>query len=131
MAVMKHKTFETALRANGIGEEGYEKPNHAQMENTKNTPAKANKVYFEILVNGDNVSSEKLEISTRNRGRKKSKVSCVDTGGYSLHITIRSYGSSNIIGAAMVPAIALPSAIFSPWCLDKYAMTIKVINPDK
>ena len=54
----------------GIGEEGYEKPNNAQIENTKNIAARVNKVYFDILVNGDNVSSEKLEISMRNRGRK-------------------------------------------------------------
>lgn len=70
MAVIKHRIFETALRAVGIGEEGYEKPNKAQIENTKNIAARANKVYFDILVNGDNVSSEKLEISMRNRGRK-------------------------------------------------------------
>ena len=95
-------------------EEGYEKPNKAQIENTKNIAATANRVYFDILVSGDNVSSEKLEISMRNRGRKKSKVSCIETGGYSFHITIRSNGSSNIIGALMVPTIALPSAIFSP-----------------
>jgi len=114
MAVMKHRTFDAALRANGIGEEGYEKPNNAQIENTKNIAARVNKVYFDILVNGDIVSSEKLEISIRNKGRKKSMVSCVDIGGYSLHITTRSYGSSNIIGADIVPAIALPSAIFSP-----------------
>jgi hypothetical protein len=114
MAVMKHRIFDVALKAKGIGEEGYEKPNKAQIENTKNIAARANKVYFDILVNGDKVSSEKLEISTRNKGRKKSKVSCADIGGYSLHITIRSYGSSNIIGADIVPTMALPSAIFSP-----------------
>ena len=34
MAVMKHRTFDTALRTSGIGEEGYEKPNNAQIENT-------------------------------------------------------------------------------------------------
>ena len=70
MAVMKHRTFDTALRANGIGEEGYEKPNHAQIENIKNIAARVNKVYFDILVNGDNVRSEKLEISTRSSGKK-------------------------------------------------------------
>jgi glutamine phosphoribosylpyrophosphate amidotransferase len=70
MAVIKHRIFETALRAVDIGEEGYEKPNKAQIENTKNIAARVNKVYFDMLVNGDNVSSEKLEISMRNRGRK-------------------------------------------------------------
>jgi len=114
MAVTKHRTFDTALRANGSGDEGYEKPKSAQIENPKNIAASVKNVYFDILVNGDNVSSERLETSMRNRGRKNSKVSCMDMGGYSLHITIRSYGSSNIIGAARVPAIALPSAIFSP-----------------
>ncbi|MGZ3618844.1 MAG: hypothetical protein ACXVAV_17830 [Ktedonobacteraceae bacterium] len=36
-------------------------------------------------------------------------------GAYVLHITIRSNGSSKIIGAAIVPTMALPNAIFSPW----------------
>ena len=67
---MKLRTFDTALRASGIGEEGYEKPNNAQIENTKNIAARVNKVYFDIFVNGDNVRSEKLEISMRNSGRK-------------------------------------------------------------
>jgi hypothetical protein len=90
MAVAKHRIFDAALKANGIGEEGYEKPNNAQIENTKNIAASENMVYFDMLVNGDNARSEKLEISTRNRGRKKSKVSCADIGGYSLHMTTKS-----------------------------------------
>jgi hypothetical protein len=49
MAVTKHSTFETALRANGIGEEGNEKPNSAQIENTINIAARVNNVYFDIL----------------------------------------------------------------------------------
>jgi hypothetical protein len=114
MAVMKHRIFDVALKAKGIGEEGYEKPNKAQIENTKNIAARVNRVYFDILVKGDKVNSEKLEISTRNKGRKKSKVSCVGMGGYSLHITIRSYGSSNIIGADIVATMALPNAILNP-----------------
>ena len=44
MAVTKHNTFATALRANGIGEEGNEKPNSAQIEKDINTAAKLNKV---------------------------------------------------------------------------------------
>ena len=35
-------------------------------------------------------------------------------GGYVLNMTIRSNGSSNIIGAAAVPTKALPSATFHP-----------------
>jgi hypothetical protein len=60
MAATKHNIFETALSTVGMGEEGYEKPNKAQIENTKNPAATANKVYFDIFVSGDNVSSEKL-----------------------------------------------------------------------
>ena len=70
MAVMKHRIFDTALRASIMGEVGYEKPNKAQIANTKNIPAREKKVYFEIRVIGDIVNREKLEISTRNRGRK-------------------------------------------------------------
>jgi hypothetical protein len=58
MAVMKHRTFDNVLRAIGIGEEGYGKPNNAQIENTKNIAARVNRVYFDILVNGDSVSTK-------------------------------------------------------------------------
>ena len=67
---MKHKTFDSALKTKSMGEEGNEKPNKAQIANTKSTPAREKNVYFDIFVIGDNVSREKLEISTRNRGRK-------------------------------------------------------------
>jgi hypothetical protein len=50
MAVMKQRTFDNVLRAIGIGEEGYGKPNSAQIENTKNIAARVNRVYFDILV---------------------------------------------------------------------------------
>ncbi len=69
-AAMKLRIFDTALRANGIGREGYEKPNKAQTANTKNIAAKEKKVNFDNFAKGDNISSEKLEISTRNKGRK-------------------------------------------------------------
>ena len=67
---MKQRIFDMALRASGIGEEGYEKPNNAQIENTKKNAAKVYRVYFDIFVNGDKVKSEKLDISIRKRGRK-------------------------------------------------------------
>jgi len=70
MAATKLSIFDTALRAMGIGWEGYEKPSKAQTANTKNIAARENRVYFDNLAKGDNVSSEKLEISRRNRGRK-------------------------------------------------------------
>jgi hypothetical protein len=112
---MKLKTLDTTFRAIGIGVEGYEKPNKAQTVNTKNMAARENKVYLDILVNGDKVNNEKVEISKRNSGRKKSNVNRVaGMGGYVLNITIRSKGSSKIIGAAAVPTRALPNAIFSP-----------------
>jgi hypothetical protein len=86
----------------------------AHTVNTKNMAARENIVYLDNLIKGDNVSNEKLEISKRNSGRKKSSVSCVAGGGYNLPITIRSNGSSNIIGAAIVATMALPKAIFTP-----------------
>lgn len=70
MAATKLGIFATALNAKDIGLEGYEKPKQAQIVNTKNIAARENKVYFDNFVEGDNVSSEKLEISRRNSGRK-------------------------------------------------------------
>jgi hypothetical protein len=70
MDTTKESTFETALKAIGRGLEGYVKPNRAQIENTRNIPARAKSEYLEILVSGDNVSNEKLEISRRTKGRK-------------------------------------------------------------
>ena len=91
-----------------------------------------NNVSFEIFVRGDNVSSEKDAISRINRGKKKSKVYCkAGVGGYVLAITIRSNGSSKISGAATVPMMALPNAVFSPACLDKYAIPMKATRIDK
>lgn len=81
MDTTKLRIFDTALSAMGIGSEGYEKPNKAQTANTKNMAARENKVYLDKFITGDNVSSVKLEISTRNSGRKKSNVNCSAGGG--------------------------------------------------
>ena len=43
---------------------------------------------------------------------------------------MRSKGSSKIIGAAMVPTMALPKAIQNPLRLVRYAITKKVTNPE-
>ena len=97
--------------------DGYEKQEKAHTANTKNIPARENSVYFDNFVNGDNVRSENVEISTRKRGKKKSSLNSVGAGGrggYVLPMTIRSNGSSNIIGAAAMPTKALPNATFSP-----------------
>jgi hypothetical protein len=117
IAVTKLMIFDIPLSVVDIGSEGYEKPKKAHPANTRNIPARENIVYFDSFVKGDNVSSENVEISTRNRGKKKSSLNSVGaggTGGYVLVMTIRSNGSSNIIGAAAVPTEALPSASFSP-----------------
>ncbi len=112
---MKHNIFEITLKVKGIGLEGYEKPNKAHIANTNSIVATVNNVYFDKLAKGDNVSRPKLEISQRKSGRKKSSVNCTaGIGGCVLPITIRSNGSSNIIGAAIVPTMALPNAVFSP-----------------
>jgi len=111
IAVTKLRTFDTPLSATDIGAEGYEKPRKAHTAKTKNIPARENSVYFDSFVNGDNVRSENVEISTRNRGKKKSSLNSVGAGGmggYVLPMTIRSNGSSNIIGAAAVPTKVLP-----------------------
>ena len=117
IAVTKLRTFDTPLSVVGNNSDGYEKPKKAHTANAKNTPARENRVNFDSFVKGDKVRSESVEISTRNRGRKKSslyRVGLGGMGGYVLNITIRSKGSSNIIGAAAVPTKALPSAIFNP-----------------
>lgn len=117
IAVPKLRIFDIPLSVIDIGLEGYEKPRRAHTEKTKNIPARENRVYFDNFVNGDNVRSESVEISTRNRGKKKSSLNSVGaggTGGYVLPMTIRSNGSSNIIGAAAVPTKAVPNATFSP-----------------
>src|SRR5690348_10381249 len=73
---------------------------------------------------GDNMSIAKLEISTRKSGKKKSGVnSAAGAGGYVCHMTMRSKGSSKIIGAAMVPTIAAPIAAQKPLRFAKYART--------
>ncbi len=81
MDTTKHRIFDTALRAIGIGLEGYEKPNKAQTANTENMAARENKVYLDNFAKGDHVTSAKLEISQRNRGRKKSSVNSVAGAG--------------------------------------------------
>jgi len=115
--VRKLRTFEIPFSVNGIGFDGYEKPKRAHSAKTKNIAARENRVYLDSLVKGESVSREKVESSTRNKGRKKSSLNSVGaggTGGYVLLITIRSNGNSKIIGAAVVPTNALPNATFSP-----------------
>ena len=117
IAVAKLSTFDIPLSATGIGSNGYEKPKTAHTANTKNIPAREKSVYLDSFVNGDSVRSENVEISTRNSGKKKSSLYRFGEGGiggYVLNMTIRSNGSSNIIGAAAVPTKALPSATFHP-----------------
>jgi len=70
MAVTKLRILDTTFRAVGNRVEGYENPNQAHIAHTRNIPANEYKVYFDNFVKGDNVSSEKVEISTRNKGRK-------------------------------------------------------------
>ena len=119
------------FRAIGMGAAGYAKPNNAQTAKLKNIPAKRNRVYLDSFITGDNASIAKLETSTRKRGKKKSKVNCVaGVGGYVRHITMRSNGSSKIIGAAIVPTMALPTATQNPLRLARYAITKKVTNPE-
>jgi hypothetical protein len=133
IAVRKLRIFDIPLSANGIGSEGYRKPEAAHAAKTKNIPSRENRVYFDRFVKGDKVRSENVEMPTRNRGRKKSTQNSVGaggTGGYVLPMTIMSNESSNIIGAAAVPTKAPPSAIFSPRLQATYAMMMNVATPD-
>jgi hypothetical protein len=117
IATTKLRIFDIPLSAIEIGSEGYENPKKAHTANTKTIPAIENSVYFDSFVNGDKVRSENVEISIRNRGKKKSSLNNVGAGGrggYVLPMTIKSKGSSNTIGAAAVPTKALPRATFRP-----------------
>lgn len=99
--VMKHRIFDVALTTMDIRLDGYEIPNEAQIANTKNMAARENKMYLDKFTKGNSVRRAKLDISQRNSGRKYGRVNCVaGVGGYVLHMTIRSNGSSDIIGAA-------------------------------
>jgi len=131
MAVANATIFDVIFRAIGIGTDGYAKPNNAQTANSKNIPAKRNKVYLDSFIKGENVSIAKLEISTRKRGKKKSNVNSISgAGGCVRHITMRSNGSSKIIGAAIVPTMALPIATRNPLCCAKYTITKKATTPE-
>lgn len=81
MATTKLNTLDTSLKAVEIGSDENEKPNRAQTANRKNIPARENRVYLDNVVKGDSVSSENVEISTRNRGRKKRSLKSIGEGG--------------------------------------------------
>src|SRR5579872_2012089 len=131
MAVANATTFEIMFRATGRGAYGYAKPNNAQTAKIKNMPARRNRVYLDSFMMGDNVSSAKLKISTRKSGKKKSRVNnTVGVGGNVRHMTMRSKGSSKIIGAAIVPTMALPTATQNPLCLARYTITKKATKPE-
>lgn len=61
IAVTKLKTFDVSFSVMNIKLAGYEKPRNAHTPITKNTPASEDNVYFDSLVNGDNVRSENVE----------------------------------------------------------------------
>ena len=131
MAAANARIFDTTFRIIGMGVSGYEKPNNAQTAKIKKNPATRNNVYLDSFMTGDNASIAKLEISTRKRGKKKSKVNNISgVGGYVRHITMRLNGSSKIIGAAIVPTMALPKATQNPLRLARYAIAKKAINPE-
>jgi hypothetical protein len=65
IAVTKLRIFDITLRTIGIASEGYQKPNKAQTANTKNIPARENRVYFDSLAKGDNVSSENENVEIK------------------------------------------------------------------
>ena len=50
ITVTKHSILETVLRVKETGLEGYEKPNRAQTEKTRNIEAKTKNVHFEMYV---------------------------------------------------------------------------------
>jgi hypothetical protein len=70
-----------------------------------------------------------VESSTRKRGKKKSNRKSIGAGGiggYILFKTIRSKGSSKIIGPVTDPTKALNNATLGPCFLVKRRMTMNV-----
>ena len=122
-------TFATSFNvvSNGWVGDGKEKPNPAQIAKTKKNPARENSVYLDSLVKGEKVRKEMVESSMRKRGKKKSSRKSVGAGGiggYILFRTIRSKGSSKIIGPVMAPTRALRNATFIPCLLVNRRMTM-------
>ena len=81
MATTKLTIFDASFSAIDTRSDGYENPKNAHTANTKNNPPKENSVYFDSFVKGDRVRNENVEISTRNRGRKKSNLKRFGAGG--------------------------------------------------
>ncbi len=130
-AAANARIFEIMFRAIGMGVAGYAKPSIAHTAKIKNMPARRNRVALDSFITGENVSITRLRIWTRMNGIKKSRISTVPGGGGEIRpITMRSKGSSKIIGAAIVPIMALPKATQNPLRLARYAITIKVTNAE-
>jgi len=92
-------------------------------------PAREKRAYLDSLVSGENVRNDMVESSTRNSGKKKSRRKIIGAGGmggYILFRTIRSKGSSKIIGADAAPTRALNSATLNPCLLVNSRMMTNV-----
>lgn len=86
-------------------------------------------MYLDNLVRGENVRNDMVESSTRKSGKKNSKRKIIGAGGmggYILFRTIRSKGSSKIIGADAAPTKALNNATLNPCLLVKSRMMTNV-----
>jgi hypothetical protein len=122
-----------SLSAVFSGLDGYEKPNAAQTAKTMKNPAREKNVYLDNLVRGENVRKDMVESSTRKRGKKKSSRKSVGAGGmggYILFRTIKSNGSSKIIGADAAPTKELNNATLTPCRLVKSRMITNVAAAD-
>lgn len=78
------------------------------------------------LVKGEKVRNDIVESSIRKSGRKKSSRKSMGAGGMGGYIrfrTIKSKGSSKIMGPVMAPTRALSRAVLSPCLLVKSRMT--------
>jgi hypothetical protein len=134
MAEMKHRTLEIAFSMMGSGEDGYEKPNKAQTANTRNIPAREKMVLLFIFIRGDNVNSDMVDNSMIKSGKKKRPLKRIGLGGmagYVLFITIKSNGSSKIIGAAIAATAPLRIAITLPFFQVVTKIRIKVIRTER
>src|ERR1700722_4009332 len=70
-AVANASSFDSTFSVAGSGVDGYANPSRLQAANTASIATKQKKVPRDSFTIGDSVRSDRVVISTRNRGRKK------------------------------------------------------------
>src|SRR6516162_3074118 len=69
-ATAKATIFDSTFSANGTGAEGYPNPDRPQTAKTTSISAKQKNAALDSFTKGDNLSSDSVVTSTRNKGAK-------------------------------------------------------------